>query len=155
MTDRQLMQQALDALENIAEFAVGEGDVCEIIAKRARLAITVLRERLAQPEQEPVAWMHTMIDDVVIGHRPADLNRHPERWKPLYTNPLAAERNKLAAWMMAQGYATGHGDATDDLLKELEWQVRESEREACAKWYENAGWLLDESDVADAIRART
>lgn len=66
----------------------------------------------------------------------------------------AAERNKLAAWMMAQDYATGHGDTTEDLLKELEWQVRESEREACAKWYENAGWLLDESDVADAIRAR-
>jgi hypothetical protein len=67
----------------------------------------------------------------------------------------AAERNKLASWMIAQGYATGHGDTTEDLLKELEWQVRESEREACAKWYENAGWLLDESDVADAIRART
>ena len=67
----------------------------------------------------------------------------------------ADERNKLASWMMAQGYATGHGDTTEDLLKELEWQVRESEREACAKWYENAGWLLDESDVADAIRARS
>ena len=67
----------------------------------------------------------------------------------------ADERNKLAAWMIAKGYATGHGDTTEDLLKELEWQVRESEREACAKWYENAGWLLDESDVADAIRART
>jgi hypothetical protein len=82
----------------------------------------------------------------------------------LYTPPPAAaqptlaqadERNKLAAWMLAQGYATGHGDTIEDLLKELEWQVRESEREACAKWYENAGWLLDESDVADAIRART
>ena len=30
----------------------------------------------------------------------------------------------------------------------------EDEREACAKWYEDMGWLLDESDVADAIRAR-
>ena len=29
-----------------------------------------------------------------------------------------------------------------------------AEREACAKWYEDKGWLLDESDVADAIRAR-
>ena len=43
----------------------------------------------------------------------------------------AAERNKLAAWMMSQGYATGHGDTIEDLLVELEWQVRESEREAC------------------------
>ena len=48
----------------------------------------------------------------------------------------AAEREKLAAWMMRQGYATGHGDSTEDLLKELEWQIEESvrnEREACAK----------------------
>jgi hypothetical protein len=37
----------------------------------------------------------------------------------------AAERNKLAAWMMAQGYATGHGDSTEDLLKELTWQIQE------------------------------
>jgi hypothetical protein len=82
----------------------------------------------------------------------------------------ADERNKLAAWMMAQDYATGHGDTMKGLLEELEreigfdkaelWLKRINEavlaeREACAKWYENAGWLLDESDVADAIRART
>jgi len=45
----------------------------------------------------------------------------------------AAEREKLAAWMMRQGYATGHGDTIEDLLHELEWQIREQEREACAK----------------------
>jgi hypothetical protein len=48
----------------------------------------------------------------------------------------AAERNKLAAWMIERGYATGHGDTVEDLLKELEWQIEESvrnEREACAK----------------------
>jgi uncharacterized protein YoaH (UPF0181 family) len=45
---------------------------------------------------------------------------------------IAAERNKVASWMMAQGYATGHGDTVEDLLRELEWQVRESERNACA-----------------------
>jgi hypothetical protein len=45
----------------------------------------------------------------------------------------AAERNKLAAWMMRQGYATGHGDTVEDLLQELDWQIREQEREACAK----------------------
>jgi len=37
----------------------------------------------------------------------------------------AAERNKLAAWMIKHGYATGHGDSTEDLLKELEWQIEE------------------------------
>ena len=69
----------------------------------------------------------------------------------------ADEREKVAAWMMQRGYATGHGDAIEDLLQELEWQVRESEREACAK-------LCDElfadvppysaPDCAAAIRAR-
>jgi hypothetical protein len=44
----------------------------------------------------------------------------------------AAERNKLAQWMINCSYATGHGDTVEDLLKELEWQVRESERNACA-----------------------
>jgi len=43
------------------------------------------------------------------------------------------EREKLAAWMIERGYATGHGDTIKDLLKELEWQIKEREREACAK----------------------
>ena len=34
----------------------------------------------------------------------------------------AAERNKVAAWMMAQGYATGHGDTMEQLLEEFEQQ---------------------------------
>ena len=36
----------------------------------------------------------------------------------------AAEREKVAAWMMQRGYATGHGNTTEDLLNELEWQIR-------------------------------
>jgi hypothetical protein len=84
----------------------------------------------------------------------------------------AVERNKLAAWMIAKGYATGHGDTTEDLLEELEreigfdkaelWIKRISEavlteREACAKVCDafesdadpDAGAVL-----AKAIRAR-
>lgn len=41
----------------------------------------------------------------------------------------------------------------DGLEKEILKAVI-AEREACAKWYEDKGWLLDENDVADAIRAR-
>ena len=47
MTDRDIMQQALKALEaNLGNWA----------AKTK--AIAALRERLAQPEQEPVAWLY-------------------------------------------------------------------------------------------------
>lgn len=38
-----------------------------------------------------------------------------------------AESEKVAKWMISQGYATGHGDTIEDLLKELEWQVAERE----------------------------
>jgi len=33
------------------------------------------------------------------------------------------DRNKLAAWMQAQGYATGHGDTMKGLLEELEREI--------------------------------
>ena len=64
--------------------------------------------------------------------------------------------------MMRQGYATGHGETVEDLLKELEWQIDErvrNEREACAQiakeWdtshpHTNYGYC-----IANAIRART
>ena len=42
----------------------------------------------------------------------------------------AAEREKVAAWMIARGYATGHGNTIEDLLQELDWQIREQERES-------------------------
>ena len=40
-----------------------------------------------------------------------------------------AEREKVAKWMIERGYATGHGDTIEELLKELEWQVAEGESE--------------------------
>jgi hypothetical protein len=71
----------------------------------------------------------------------------------------AAECEKVAQWMIQRSYATGHGDAIEDLLKELEWQVRESEREACARLCEKMEtygdpvqcWL---DQCAAAIRTR-
>lgn len=86
----------------------------------------------------------------------------------------AADRNKLAAWMMAQGYATGHGETIEGLLEELEreasfdkaelWLKRINEavlaeRDACAK----LAWTTPEPNdeyvplrmaIHDAIRAR-
>ena len=70
-----------------------------------------------------------------------------------------AEREKVAAWMMARGYATGHGDSVEDLLQELDWQIREQEREACAKLCDvlavHPEYASDITKVAaQAIRAR-
>jgi hypothetical protein len=41
----------------------------------------------------------------------------------------AKEREKVADWMMQRALATGHGDTIEDMLVELEWQIREKERE--------------------------
>ena len=61
-----------------------------------------------------------------------------------------AERQKVVNWMRERSYATGHGDSVEDLLKELEWQIAEAEREACAKIAETA----EPYQSADLIRAR-
>jgi len=80
------------------------------------------------------------------------------------------EREKVAAWMMGRGYATGHGDTIEDLLNELDWQIAENwtrgmvngvhaEREACAKVVEilipeqTEDGLIGHT-IAKAIRAR-
>ena len=78
------------------------------------------------------------------------------RWSA-YTDDLerfaalvaATESRKVAQWMIQRSYATGHGDTTEDLLKELEWQVAEREREAILKQADSLGWVS-----VEAIRAR-
>lgn len=103
------------------------------------------------------------------------LANHPPQssmaWQEGYEARASAERNKLAQWMMTKGYATGHGDTTEDLLDELDWQITESwskvvmtsvgaEREACAKECEHTAarmsneWKWMASHCAAAIRAR-
>ena len=69
----------------------------------------------------------------------------------------AAEREKLAAWMIERGYATGHGDSIEKLLEELEWLIEEriaAEREACASICFQEGPSIDGELIAEAIRAR-
>ena len=61
------------------------------------------------------------------------------------------DKEKLAQWMIQQGYATGHGDTIEDLLKELEWQVAEREREACAKLCEANDKSTHPADLAAEI----
>jgi hypothetical protein len=48
----------------------------------------------------------------------------------IWNKAIETEREKVAAWMIARGYTTGHGDTIEDLLQELDWQIREQERES-------------------------
>ena len=54
MTDRELLEQALEALDGV-EALLSSMDVTHLlIYGEVDKAITALRERLAQPEQEPL-----------------------------------------------------------------------------------------------------
>jgi hypothetical protein len=78
----------------------------------------------------------------------------------------ASERNKLAAWMIQFGFATGHGDTMEQLVDALGSEIVDrieceidTEREACAKVCDvlavHPEYASDITKVAaQAIRAR-
>lgn len=77
----------------------------------------------------------------------------------LVNDAVAKEREVVANWIMDRGFATGHGDSIVDLLDQLEWQIVEKEREACAKLCEEYETNNDTADtwlniVSEVIRAR-
>ena len=88
MTDKELMQQALDALE-IACDRHGTVGGAQTDWGKWDAAAHALRARLAQPEQEPVAWMS----------QGGDVSRSRKHFKemgftnliPLYTTPPQRE----------------------------------------------------------------
>ena len=133
---KEALRQALDMLNEIAD------DVyCD---QKLEGVITALRQALAQPEQEPVAWQP--IESALKTGRKVIL---------FYKNRLNVGRT-----VIARGYATGHGDTIEDLLQELDWQIREQEREACAKLCDvlavHPEYASDITKVAaQAIRAKT
>ena len=88
-----------------------------------------------------------------------DLWNYTDAFERFAALVAAAEREKVAAWMIQRGYATGHGDTIEDLLNELDWQIVEREREACAKVCDvlavHPEYASDITKVAaQAIRAR-
>ena len=80
MTDRELMQMALDYL---IEFGMGEMPTAK-----------ALRDRLAQPEPEPVAWVENLTDPqphAVTDLKYCSVAQHESgeylEYIPLYTAP--------------------------------------------------------------------
>ena len=118
------------------------------------------REEIIRTAREAGLRVGTNLSGVVLVGSPAEIGlahltiEELERFAALVAKH---EREKLAAWMMRQGFATGHGDTVEDLLKELEWQIEErisNEREACASICFQEGPSIDGELIAEAIRAR-
>ena len=83
MTEREALKLALEfitASNQRSEFWL-------VPSSNLNKTVTAIREVLRQPEQEPVAWLHTKIEGVAVPHRPADLDKHPDRWEALYKTP--------------------------------------------------------------------
>jgi len=75
MTDRELMHEVLEALESLHR--TGDTQVFDMCA--APVLIPALRERLAQPEQEPNYWLGYGLQ--------AHTEKPFEGATPLYTSP--------------------------------------------------------------------
>jgi hypothetical protein len=149
MTDRELMQQALDALENSVDlvredayqaeklygnYPTRQGKVngLKVLADDHEKAITALTERLAQPEQEPVAWCCEIEeadfeqDTITLKMLTTDyVIRAGKHW--LSTTPPAAQQD--------QAREIGF-DKAELWLKRINAAVL-AEREACAAGLED------------------
>jgi len=96
--DRELLQQALDALQG--NWRTDESDK----------AIEALRAALAQPEPKPVAWMLTELDgtplidcgDLVVKQRPVLVSDKTD-CIPLYTAPPQREWQGLTDEEIREG----------------------------------------------------
>jgi len=107
-TDRELMQQALEALDSKHDMTKAEWRYLSYHA------FNDLRERLAQPEQEPVAWQVMVENEATNQFSKKDmahdwcvqqkLSGSPYAYwiRPLYTAP--PEQESLA-WLYPEGLA--------------------------------------------------
>jgi hypothetical protein len=88
MTDKEIMQQALDALQGLFGIHSDSGGVAVWRlggSSAVKDAITALRSRLGQPEDEPVAWW----DEDGVRLRYSD-TQDIARGTPLYMRPQPA-----------------------------------------------------------------
>ena len=90
MTDRELLQQALDALESWQKTCLDCGRSSEELG-RATKSLQAIRARLAQPEPKPVAWLcwedkeNNLLADTVLSDKACT------ECFPVYTAPPKKE----------------------------------------------------------------
>jgi hypothetical protein len=81
MTDKEALKMALEALEGIHP-----GNMTPMAEEYWNKAIAALKERLTQPEQEPVAWMYINTDGECEQIEYGEPFDDPST-TPLYTHP--------------------------------------------------------------------
>ena len=138
------MNKQTEALKLALDYIVATNKSSEfwlIPASNLNKTVTAIKEALAQPEQEPVAWLHTKIEGVAVPHRPADLDKHPDRWEALYkTPPPCPTCEALARTVMLD--QTSY-DTTPPQRKPLtDEQIWDEVKAADLDW--QTGWSLDE-----------
>ena len=118
MTKDEALKMALEALKQIDEampFPV------------AKLAQASIKEALAQPEQEPVAWISTGPARMI--HWTADKPAYGDDWVPLYTTP--PQRKPLTDEELEQlsnKWRIIYGGHVSDFAKDIEAKLKEKNR---------------------------
>lgn len=104
MTDKELMQQALETLENLQGLCTDAADGwVEAVTIWTPEVIAALRERLAQPEQQPDFWMDTLDVErrapTVITHyeKVEGSPAAPRCIHPMWISPQRSEQKLVAA----------------------------------------------------------
>jgi len=105
----EAMKQALDALEDTHYRIIRAGLFDQDLLNRNFTVATALRERLAQPEQEPVATLEDLEQEIYQNTRNF-VSRDVMEWmlKRYYTHPPQRTEQKPVAW----GWAIMHSDGT-------------------------------------------
>ena len=145
---REAMQMALHTLEGWANYGkwVWPESALEQAKRNTTESIAALRQAL-ETEQEPVAWMHNVIEGNVITHIPADIGRHPERWTALYKNPTPCKTCESLA-MAVMNDQTYHEKVipkrewvglTDEQIQDLSYLSQKID-EGNAEWFDRLGF---------------
>ena len=112
---RKAAEMALEALEAHADFGI-----------KADKAIEALRQALAQPEQEPVAWIRSGDDQLSLTK---GKNGGYMVWKPLYTAPTSKPWASLTDDEIDTIYKHNHNEYGEDITGEYERELEAALKE--------------------------
>ena len=113
---RMVQEAGMVVHEGAQDRVLFEGSIVDALTRFANLVAAAEREKLKHELLTLEKWKGMALAKDGDGRTVQEIQREARE----------AEREKVAQWMIQRSYATGHGDTTEDLLKELDWQIRGS-----------------------------